>query len=397
MGRTTGVVVGAVVVVVAAVALAAILFPIGDPALTRRDAIFSALVLMTGGTYADLFPAFHFLPDSLRLFSVVLSVIGTVAAGLLNAWLTDRLMTLRLRLAPRRPRPPADGHVVIVGLGRVGRSAVALLRDLGRSVAAVEVSPLEPHVLPGVPVVAGSGTDREALEAAGAPNARGLLAVTEHDWANLEVALLARKLSPDCRLVIRTRDPRFSENVAGILPGLRVLCVPLIAAKAFTVAALGEDVLDLFQLGDRTVFVVEFRVAKGDGLDGRLVSDVAEGYSVVPVVHATQGGPPRFWSALDAGTRLAPGDRIVLLGPTRGLQRIERAEAAAPSEVVSLAAWSSGADRTAVAAVLANHRCYPLERAQELVASSPAELPERLYPHQARRLRAALEAVVSRR
>ena len=392
IGRTTGVVLGAVTAVLFAVSLAAFLFPLGDPSLTHRDAIFSALVLMTGGTYADLFPAFHFLPDSLRLFSVSLSVLGTVATGLLYAWLTDRLMTIRLRLGPRRPPPPRAGHVVVVGLGRVGRSASALLRDLGRPVVAVESGAVEAHALPQLAVLSGDGADRETLEAAGIPGARGMLAVTDSDWVNLEIALRARTLNPDCELVMRTRDPRFSENVAGAFQGVRVLCVPVIAAKAFAAAALGEDVLDLFQLHDRTIFVIEFHVETGDGLDGRLLPDVAEGYSVIPVLLQTAGHEPRFCSPLDRAVRLAPGDRLVLLGPSRSLQKIERGELNARTVQITLTGLRPYADRIALAGVLVKQLGYPLERAQGVFEGLPALLEDRLYPHQAHRLKAALEA-----
>src|SRR5215471_3381253 len=147
--RTSGVVVAALLVITLAIALAILLFPRADDSLSAADGLFTALVLMTGGTYADLFPAFHHLSNAVRLFSVVLSVIGTVFVGLLYAWFTERLMTLRLRLAPRRPRPPERDHVVIVGLGGVGRAAATLLDELGRAAVGVEPNGVfEPHALP---------------------------------------------------------------------------------------------------------------------------------------------------------------------------------------------------------------------------------------------------------
>src|SRR5262249_51715217 len=150
---------------------------------------------------------------------------------------------------------------------------------------AVESTKLEEHALSELPVVPGSGTDRTALDAAGCATARGVLAATHDDWLNFEVALLARTLNPKCALVIRTNDRRFSRNVAGVLPGLDVVCVPVVAAKAFAAAAMGQNVLDLFQFEGRTIFVVEHFVAKGDGLDGRHLSEIAEGFSVMPVLY----------------------------------------------------------------------------------------------------------------
>jgi Trk K+ transport system NAD-binding subunit len=391
VGRTGGVVLGAVVVIALAIGLAGIFFPSSDPTLSTADGFFTALVLMTGGTYADMFPAFHQLSNALRFFSITLSVIGTVAVGLVYAWFTDRLMTIRLRLAKRRPEPPRGDHVLIVGLGRVGRQAAALFRALRRPAAGVEPKTVEEHALADLAVVAGSGTDRATLEAAGCVTARGLLAATSDDWLNLEVALLARTLNPDCALVIRTSDRRFSHNVAGVLPRLEVVCVPVVAAKAFAAAALGQNVLDLFQFEGQTIFVVEHHVTAGDGLEGRHLTEIAEGFSVMPVLYQLRGQEPRFWSVVDRAIVLHEGDRVVLLGPSSSLQRIERAEIDPRRAELKLTALRPYVDRLGAAAVLARQLACSLEDAHGLLAKMPGQVPGRFYPHQASRLRKALE------
>src|SRR5262249_47777376 len=161
-----------------------------------------------------LFPAFNHLSNGLRLMSVVLSLIGTLTVGLVYAWLTDRLMTWRLRLGPRRPAAPREGHVVVVGMGQVGRPPPAplpalrrpRLADLRGPVRAVALESLHEPAVPRVPVGAGNGTEGAALAAANVLGARGLLAATPDDWTNLEIALHARRLNPRCGLVVRTKD-----------------------------------------------------------------------------------------------------------------------------------------------------------------------------------------------
>jgi Trk K+ transport system NAD-binding subunit len=391
LGRTAAVALGAVIVIVFALLLAMFIFPSADDSLSHADGLFTALVLMTGGTYADLFPAFHHLSNAVRFFSVLLSVLGTVAVGLVYAWLTDQLMTLRLRFAPRRPPAPRAGHIVVVGLGDAGRRAAEVLHDLGRSVAAVESDAVEEHLLPELAVVKGDGTDSTALTAAGVPEARGLVAATDNDWVNLEIALAARRLNANCEVVIRTHDPRFSENVAGVFQTTEVVCTPVIASRAFAIAALGENVLDLFRLAGRTIYVIEYRVDAGDGLDGRLLTEIAEGYAITPVLYETAGHPAHFWSPLDQAVRVHPGDRLVLLGPSESLQRIERLLFKPGTVKLSLCEARPYADRIALAALLAQRLAYPLERAQELVTSLPSTLPELLHPIHAHRLANALE------
>jgi Trk K+ transport system NAD-binding subunit len=391
MGRPGTVALGALFVITTAVLIAAWLVPTSDSELSHADGIFTALVLMTGGTYADLFPAFHHLTNSMRFFTICLSVIGTVSVGLLYAWLTDRLMTIRLRLPRRRPPVPAGDHVMIVGIGGVGRQAAGLFHAMHRPEVGIDSETLEEHDVPYLPMVVGSGTEPSTLEAAGVASARGLLAATGDDWRNLEIALLARTLNPDCSLVIRTSDRRFSYNIAGILPGLTTVCVPVVAGKAFAAAALGENVLNLFQLEGRTIFVVEYHVESGDGLEGRRLAEIAEGYSVMPVLHQRPGQPSTFWSIVDRAAVARPGDRMVLLGPSTSLQRIERGEMRSRVWRLTITSLRPLADKIAAAAVLAQQLAFSLEEAQKILAALPSTLPGAFYAHQLSRLRAALE------
>ena len=131
MGRSTALVLGAALVILVAILVAMVLFPRSDPTLSAGDAFFTALVLMTGGTYADLFPPFHHLSNALRFFSVS-SADGDSITPALN--LADgqpvrggRLANLNLQLGSRRDRirPPAvsqRGHAERSGLvDRFGR------------------------------------------------------------------------------------------------------------------------------------------------------------------------------------------------------------------------------------------------------------------------------------
>jgi Trk K+ transport system NAD-binding subunit len=390
--RPAGVVVASLVAVAVALGVSALAFPASERELTRVDGVFTALVLMTGGTYADLFPPFGHLPNRLRALSISLSAIGTVFVGLLYAWLTERLMTLRLRLNPRRPAAPEGGHVVVVGLGRVGRHATSMYQELDCPMAAIDREGVEGHAFPGLPIVKGTGTDEDTLAAVNVATARAVLAVTDDEWLNLEIALQVRRLNAGCDLVIRTQDARFSENVADLVPGMHAVCVPAIAARAFAAAALGGTVLDLFQLGRRTVFVVEREVRAGDGLDGRLLAEVAEGYTVVPVKYTVGAHAPRFWSPADQGVSLAPGDSIVLLGTSDSLQRISRGEMQ-PREIrARLVARRPYADVLAVASVLVQHTGASLVQARRILEALPHDLERPLYPHQAHRLKHGLEA-----
>ena len=72
-------------------------------------------------------------------------------------------------------------HFVVVGCGRVGSGMAIRVTEHGHSVAIIDKNPRAfrrlPREWPGIKVV-GSGFDRDALDAAGAPKASALAAVT---------------------------------------------------------------------------------------------------------------------------------------------------------------------------------------------------------------------------
>ncbi|WP_248277833.1 NAD-binding protein [Brasilonema sp. UFV-L1] len=131
--------------------------------------------------------------------------------------------------------------------------------------------------------------------------------------------------NPDSTLVIRTFDPRFSNNLARILPSAEVLCVYSLAAEAFAAAAFGENILNLFRLHDQTILVAEYNIQSDDPLCGLLLAEVAYGYGMMPVLYQKSS---QFSAELmpSDDTQLKEGDRLVVLQTINSLQRLERGE-----------------------------------------------------------------------
>ncbi|WP_190800812.1 NAD-binding protein [Leptolyngbya sp. FACHB-261] len=390
LGRTSRVTLFALTFLLGLILTAIFVFPRNPQNPAWTETLFAALVMVIGGTYADLPPPFSSMALGLRLFSVLLTVTGTVLVGLLYAQLTNWLLTARLRLV-RRPPLPRHGHIVLVGLGRLGRQIAALLVEQQQPLVGLEVKMPEDQLLPQLPVVYDSGTTAAGLQQVAIERAHSLLAATSDDLINLEISLLARSLNPGCRLVIRTSDARFSEDVAGLLPFARILCVPVLAAKAFAAASLGENVLALFQLEERTVLVTEYEVTVGDNLHDRLLAEVAYGYSVVPVLHQSPGGSATLCPRYDKGLRLQAGDRLVVLATSSSLQSIEQGTMLPRQWHLTLEQMRPNVDALDVVQVLTRHLDCNLNHAQALLTRLPRVLPQPLYALQAYRLHTALE------
>ncbi|APR76304.1 TrkA-N domain protein [Minicystis rosea] len=152
--------------------------------------------------------------------------------------------------APPRQR----GRFVVVGLGRVGRMVVSLLRRLGAEVTVVTARTrddwLEDAREQGATVFLGDGRDGRLLAKAGIDRADALVVATDGDLVNLEIALDARRIRADLPIVARIFDQTLARHVEGSLGLRRALGVSNVAAPVFAAASLGERVAGAFVLDD---------------------------------------------------------------------------------------------------------------------------------------------------
>jgi Trk K+ transport system NAD-binding subunit len=361
-----------------------LLFKLQYPTLSWQDALNVALVLIIGG-YDNLFGQLQLtfrIPWWLHLFSLGLTITGTVFVGILYATLTERVVAARFQFMRRPPIPKTD-HVVLIGLGRVGQRIAALLQDLNQPLVGIHATPLDSGILPRIPLIVGN--IRNALTKANLATAKSIIAVTDDEVANLELALRAYAANPTANLVIRTFEPRFSDNVAKLLPHARVLGAYALAAEAFAAAAFGENVLSLFRLNNQTMLVTEYQIEIGDTLTGLLLAEVAYGYGVVPILHQRLGQEPlKFMPSEDV--RLQEGDRLTVLATIEGLQRIERGTTNARIWQVQITKALSSESTFEGAMAIARVSGCDIGLARTLMSHLPRALPIGLYLHQAHRL-----------
>ena len=355
------------------------------PALSVLDAFYATIVLLLGG-YGDLFSEFVptiSLPWWLRLFSLGLTLAGTAFIGVLYALLTEKLLTLKFQFLARRPPVPQKGHVIVLGLGRVGRRVVDLLQELNQKVVGVTRQDLENHVLPQLPIITGDKAD--ALIKANLATAKSLIAVGDDEVQNLETGLMAYRTNSRCRLIIRTYDQRFTDKVAQLFPYTQVLCTSALSAEAFAGAAFGENVLSLFPLYGQTILVTQYQIEANDTLHSQLLAEIAYGYGVVPILYqqATEI-QPRLMPSEDI--RLRAGDRLVVLATIRGLRRIEQGQLARQQWHIKVESALNRDARFNGASEIACISGCDLGLARSFMEEIPGVFPQALYRHQALRI-----------
>ena len=356
-----------------------------NQALTLLDAFYATIVLLLGG-YGDLFgdlPPNQQIPWGLRLFSLGLTLAGTALIGVLYALLTEKLLTLKFQFLTRRPPAPLQAHVVVIWLGRVGQRVAAVLQELKQPIVGVTRQELEPDILPQMPLI--TGNIGNALTMANLPQAKSVVAVSDDEIQNLEMGLMAHRVNPDCRLIIRTYDQRFSDKVAKLFPYAQVLCASALSAEAFAAAAFGENVLSLFRLYYQTILVTQYTIDAQDTLNGLLMSEIAYGYGVKPILHQRLStDPPKAMPPDDI--RLQVGDRLIILASIRGLRRIEQGQLAERQWQIRVEEARTHDARFDGAGEIARMTGYDIGAARKFMTQLPQVLPQRLYRHQALRL-----------
>ncbi|WP_121967845.1 potassium channel protein [Leptolyngbya sp. BC1307] len=366
------------------------------PGLVWVKAITLGAILLLGG-YGDVFGGFDMptapgwvllvcLMITLTSILVVLGVLGLVA---------DRLLSSRFDFLQKRPRIPRQQHVVVVGLGRIGRKVTSLLQELNQPLVAVDSQARHPELYTQVPLLIGNIL--EELSAANLATAKSVIAVTDDQMLNLEVALLAseKTLGRDRTFapVVRTRSQAFSDNLAALMPQAQVLCPYALSAEAFAGAAFGENILGLFRLSGQTILITEYVIGSGDTLAGKQLAQIAYGYGVVPILRETCDHKGKLCSILmpTDDQRLLTGDRLFVLSSINGLRRIERGEMTPPRRwrlsVEALPHVRPNAEpQQQVADLLTKLTDCSPERARSFVEQLPAAMDIQLYDYQAARL-----------
>ena len=109
------------------------------------------------------------------------------------------------------------GHYILCGYGRVGRNVGQELEATNRHYIAIDEnlelleSQAERH--PGLLYLHGDAVDDDVLVEASVAEAKGVFAITGDDSRNLMIALTAKQLAPEVRVVARCNEIRNAEKM----------------------------------------------------------------------------------------------------------------------------------------------------------------------------------------
>jgi Trk K+ transport system NAD-binding subunit len=327
----------------------------------------------------------------LEVFVSALRLFGAALIATFTAIVTNFLLRARLGGALEVRRIPDGGHIIVCGLGNIGYRVAEELIGAGEPVVAIELAQDGRFVATarrlGVAVITGDATVREVLRQAHAVSARAIVAVTNNDLVNLEVALLVRELSPRLRVVVRMSDPNLAETLREAADVRFALSIPTLAAPAFVAALFGDRVQSVFLVGGRLLAAVDVQVQAGDGLlIGRSVRAVAVDYHILPVALVCADGriPEQ-----PASARLNVGDRLIVISALSDLERLLSRRPVPRDQAVEVSSHPPEA-RALLLELIQGERGLDARKAEKLLEDLPVRVAENLTRGRAEELALSL-------
>lgn len=102
------------------------------------------------------------------------------------------------------------------------------------------------------------------LQQAGIEYCRAILIVTNDENVNIETAIAARRLNPNIRLLVRSSKHNLNELLKQKLGNFATFEPTELSASAFALAALGEETLGHFKLGEQPLRIIKHQIQPDD-------------------------------------------------------------------------------------------------------------------------------------
>ncbi|WP_246198771.1 potassium channel family protein [Sodalinema gerasimenkoae] len=292
--------------------------------ITMVDALYFSVGMITGAGGNE--KVAETAPAVIKVFTVIMMLAGAGVIGIAYALLNDWVLGTSFRKLWQAAPIPSHNHYIICGLGGIGIQIATSLQENGYDVVVIEQDPngrfLHTAQSLKIPVVQGDATLPNTLESANIQRATALFAVSSDDTTNLEIALTAKGLKNDLRVVVRSRDAHFGMMVQEVFEFNSVLSPTEIAAPSFAAAALGGEIFGSGMTAGNLWIAMATTITAEHPFLGQDVKSAAANGDFVPLYLETPGDTLHGWELL--GAELEVGDRLYLTIPANRLAQLWR-------------------------------------------------------------------------
>lgn len=216
-------------------------------------------------------------------------------------------------------------HIVVCGLGRTGYRVVKELIGLGEEVIGIEHDKsgqfLDAIYRLDVPILLGDARQRETLEKAGVQHASAIVICTQDDLTNLDIALNARELNKDIKVVLRMFDTQLAERIKRGFGIHTTFSTSALAAPVFAAAATRAQIEQSFYIDDVLMNVARVVIQEGAPLAGYTVGQAEAELDITIALHK-RGDRLDPHPAPDLS--LQAGDCLIVLASLETLARLRQ-------------------------------------------------------------------------
>ena len=317
------VLVGAMVLMVI-ITMATVTYVSTELRVSIVDALYFAVGMITGAGGNE--KVVEHASNSVKIFTVVMMLIGAGVFGVWYALLNDFILGTRFKQFWDAARVPRRHHYIVCGLGGLGMKIVQQLHDNGYELVVIEPNTNNRFVSTarrlGIPIIHADASFPETLKSSNVQTASALLAVTGDDATNVEIALKAKGISPKVPVVINYADPDFARMAQEVFDFEAVLSPAKLAAPAFAAAALGGRILGNGITSDSLWVAFATLITPAHPFCGQRVKDAAMSADFVPLYVETSSQTIHGWDLLRVA--LSAGDILYLTMPATRLYQLWR-------------------------------------------------------------------------
>lgn len=288
---------------------------LGEPVDSIAEAIYLVLGLIFLQPTVDFPHDWHL---QLFFFLVPLLGIGAIAQGVVEFSALFFNRRQRSKEWEMAVASTYSNHVVVVGVGHLGFQAVKNLINMDLDVVIIEQN-LEADLFSesqkmGVPVIAGDGNKQSVLIDAGIERAKSIVVCTQNDPLNMQIAVKAKALNPDLKVILRIFDEHFAEAIENQF-NFTALSSSVMSAPQFAGAAAGIEITRPVTIEGESYILAKLEIHQDSLLNGITAGELEQDYDASLVVIRSEN---RTENHPHSDSKIQNGNTIIVLAtPTR--------------------------------------------------------------------------------
>jgi voltage-gated potassium channel len=292
------------------------------------DAFYMTLTTVTTVGYGEIHPLSHVG----RVFNSFVIGFGVIIMLLAIGAMTQIVIELELTefFGKRRIKNMIEklqDHIILCGLGRVGRGAAEELKQAGVSFVVIDKDDdrVENAIKDGMLAVCADASRDDVLRDVGIERARGLIATLASDADNLFLVLTAKTLNSKMQLAARIAADSSEQKMRRA--GANFVFAPYDSTGHRMAQALLRPHVHQFMdftMQGLNVGIEQVRVAERSPFAEQSLADMQVRRETGVIVLAIRRASGEMVFNPPAEARVSSGDHLIAMGETAGLRKLER-------------------------------------------------------------------------